>query len=134
PVKRPRLIAVPAPTPKDVGAPAWGFPEWFIIAQTLIPALLYLPGSNAFRLPIRVAPFAISLLGFLYLPVKSANPATAHPARRWLIWAMAYLAAMIFHPTTNSLVAGAAQVMLYLCVMAPLFWVPSLVRDSRHLV
>jgi hypothetical protein len=41
---------------------------------------------------------------------------------------------MIFHPTTNSLIAGAAQVMLYLCVMAPLFWVPSLVRDSRHLV
>src|SRR5438270_5348264 len=102
PVKRPRLIAATVLTPKDEGAPAWGFPEWFIISQTLIPALLYLPGSNAFRLPIRVAPFAISLLGFLYLPVKSVNPATAHPARRWLIGAMLYLAAMMFHPTTNS--------------------------------
>jgi hypothetical protein len=123
-----------APLAHTTATTAWGFPEWFILSQMAIPALLYLPGSNAFRLPIRIAPFALSLLGFLYMPVKSANPTAAHPARRWLLWAMAYLAAMIFHPTTNSLMAGAAQVMLYLCVMAPLFWVPSLVRDSKHLV
>jgi hypothetical protein len=116
------------------GTIPWGFPEWFIISQTVIPALLYLPGSNAFRLPIRIAPFALSLLGFLYLPVKSANATTPHPARRWLLWAIAYLVAMIFHPTTNSYLSGAAQVMLYVCVIAPLFWVPSLVRDSRHLL
>ena len=132
PLAMARAKAAPRP---HLGTPSpWGFPEWFIIGQMLLPALLYLPGSNAFRLPIRIAPFAISLLGFLYLPVKSANPTTAHPARRWLLWAMAYLAAMVFHPTTNSFLSGAAQVMLYLCVMAPLFWVPSLVRDSKHLV
>src|SRR5437588_11667361 len=119
PAKRPLLRPAPVPPAQASGAPAWGFPEWFIISQTLIPALLSLPGSNAFRLPIRIAPFAISLLGFLYLPVKSADPTTAHPARRWLLWALAYLAAMVFHPTTNSFLSGAAQVMLYLCVMAP---------------
>jgi hypothetical protein len=128
----PKPAVVPLAHTTD--APAWGFPEWFIISQMVIPALLYLPGSNAYRLPIRVAPFAISLLGFLYLPVKSANPVKAHPARRWLIAAMAYLGAMMFHPNTNSFLSGAAQVMLYLCVMAPLFWVPPLIRDSRHLV
>src|SRR5438093_191835 len=32
-------------------APArWGFPEFFVISQTAIPALLYLPGSQQFRL------------------------------------------------------------------------------------
>ena len=134
PAKGSVFIAARAPAHRAEAARPWGFPEWFIISQTVIPALLYLPGSNAFRIPIRIAPFAISLLGFLYLPVKSAQATPVHPARRWLIWAMAYLAAMIFHPTTNSLIAGAAQVMLYLCVMAPLFWVPSLVRDSKHLV
>lgn len=145
-IARPPLAASrakAAPRPHRETPSHWGFPEWFIIGQMLLPALLYLPGSNAFRLPIRIAPFAISLLGFLYLPVKSAarshaqqrgNEGGGHPARRWLIWAIAYLVMMIFHPSTNTLLAGAAQVMLYVCVMAPLFWVPSLVRDSRHLV
>ena len=40
---------------------------------------------------------------------------------------------MLFHPTTNTYLAGAAQAMLYFCVVAPLFWVPSLIRNSSHL-
>ena len=84
PAKRSVFIAAPAPAHRAEAARPWGFPEWFIISQTVIPALLYLPGSNAFRLPIRIAPFAISLLGFLYLPVKSAQATPAHPARRSL--------------------------------------------------
>ncbi|HWZ46212.1 MAG TPA: hypothetical protein VNW97_22255 [Candidatus Saccharimonadales bacterium] len=31
---------------------------------------------------------------------------------------------MVFHPSTNTFVAGTAQVMLYLSVLAPIFWVP----------
>ena len=38
----------------------WGFAEVFIVSQTALPALLYLPGSQAFRLPIRFSAFAIS--------------------------------------------------------------------------
>src|SRR5262245_56312529 len=113
--------------------PPWGFPEWFLIAQMALPALLYLPGSNAYRVPIRIAPFAISLLGLLALPTKFSQLTTVHPARRWLLCALAYLAVMVFHPTTNTLLAGAAQAMLYLCVIAPLFWIPSLVRNPAHL-
>lgn len=134
PIKKSTFVAARTPAPRTQTSSPWGFPEWFIISQTVIPALLYLPGSNAFRVPLRIAPFAISLLGFLYLPFKSANPPRAHPARRWLIAAMACLVAMIFHPTTNSYLSGVAQVMLYFCVMAPLFWVPYLIRDSKHLV
>ena len=37
----------------------WGFAEVFIISQTALPALLYLPGSQAFRLPISFSAFAI---------------------------------------------------------------------------
>ena len=37
----------------------WGFPELFVISQTALPALLYLPGSQAFRLPLRFSAFAI---------------------------------------------------------------------------
>src|SRR5262245_65431412 len=89
--------------------PPWGLPEWFLIAQMALPALLYLPGTNAFRVPIRIAPFAISLLGFLALPTKSSQLTAAHPARRWLLCVLACLALMVFHPTTNSYLAGAAQ-------------------------
>ena len=32
-----------------------GLAEWFVVAQTLIPALLYVPGAQSFRLPIRIA-------------------------------------------------------------------------------
>ena len=118
---------------KVTTAPPWGFPEWFLIAQMALPALLYLPGTNAFRVPIRIAPFAISLLGFLALPTKSSPLTAAHPARRWLLCVLACLALMVFHPTTNSYLAGAAQAMLYLCVILPLFWVPYLVRNPAHL-
>ena len=39
----------------------WGFPEIFVISQTALPALLYLPGSQGFRLSLRFSAFAISL-------------------------------------------------------------------------
>ena len=42
----------------------WGFAEVFVISQTALPALLYLPGSQPFRLPIRISAFAISLAAF----------------------------------------------------------------------
>ena len=44
----------------------WGFAEVFIISQTALPALLYLPGTQAFRLPIRFSAFAISLAAFAW--------------------------------------------------------------------
>src|SRR5215471_5644049 len=135
PVLARRQIASPVmlPAARSSALPRWGFLEWFVIAQMALPALLYIPGTNAFRVPIRIAPFAISLLGFLALPTKSSPLTAAHPARRWLLCVLACLALMVFHPTTNSYLAGAAQAMLYLCVIAPLFWVPSVVRNPAHL-
>jgi len=51
----------------DIGSgPAWGFPEWFIVSQIALPSLLFLPGAQAFRVPIRIAPFAISLAALLW--------------------------------------------------------------------
>src|SRR5213596_906032 len=42
-----------------------GFAEWFALSQTLLPALLFFPGSQAFRLPVRVGAYAISLGAFV---------------------------------------------------------------------
>ena len=45
------------------------------IGQTALPALLYLPGSQAFRLPIRFSAFAISLAAFGWYQVESTTQA-----------------------------------------------------------
>jgi hypothetical protein len=107
----------------------WGMPELFVISQTLLPALLYAPGTQAIRLPIRIAAFATSLLALGWWLLHRTRHMPAHPAQRWLIAAMLYLAAMVVHPLTNNLTAGIAHVMLYLAVCAPVFWAPALVRD-----
>ena len=38
----------------------WGSAEFFVIAQTALPAVLYLPGTQPFRLYLRIAAFALS--------------------------------------------------------------------------
>jgi hypothetical protein len=116
------------------GLSGWGFLEWFVIAQTALPALLYLPGTQAFRVPIRIAPFALSFVALVWLTTQKAAVTFRHPARPFLLGAMAYLSVMVLHPTTNTLLAGIAQAMLYLSVMAPIFWAPSLVRSHEQLV
>ena len=96
---------------KAGGAPRWGVPEWFIVGQTVLPALLYFPGTQKLRVPIRVVPFALSLAGLAWLLTRrGAGERKAHPAAPWLLAATFVLALMILHPTTNSRLAGIAQV------------------------
>ena len=110
----------------------WGIPEWFVVSQTLLPSILLMPGTQGLRLPIRMSTFMMSfgILAYVVLVRNARLP--KHPARRWLIGTVTYLAFMIAHPTTNSLLGGAAQVGLYFCVMSPLFWAPSLVRTPEQ--
>jgi len=114
--------------------PRWNFPEWFIIAQTLLPGLLLITGSQIIRTPIRVAPYALSLLGLVWWwHSKRRARVAAHPAGPWLLIALGYLGIMMMHPRTNSWMAGLAQIALYLAVLAPVFWAPGLVHGPRHL-
>jgi hypothetical protein len=124
----------------EVGAPAvpserWGIPELFVISQTALPAMLYLPGSQAFRLPLRVGAFLISL-ALLVRWLLSSAPADGdarHPATPWIMTILAFVGLMIFHPYTSTLVGGLSQLGLYVCVFAPLFWAPPLIRTPTRL-
>ena len=112
-----------------------GLAEWFVVAQTLIPALLYVPGAQSFRLPIRIASYTIALVGFVAWWFKrGAHRSLPHPSERWLLLAVAYLAVMLFHPLTNGLLAGVAQVMLYVAIFCAVFWAPAYVERPRQLV
>jgi hypothetical protein len=106
-----------------------GLAEWFVVAQTLIPALLYVPGAQSFRLPIRIASYSIALFGFVAWWFKrGAHRSIPHPSERWLILAVAYLSLMLFHPLTSGLQAGVAQVMLYVAIFCAVFWAPAYVE------
>jgi hypothetical protein len=112
-----------------------GFAEWFALSQTALPALLFLPGSQAFRLPVRVGAFAISLYACaMWWIGRSRQPAARHPAERWLILALTVLAVSIAHPLTSSLTSGLAQTLLYFAIFCPLFWARPYVTTRRQLV
>jgi hypothetical protein len=112
----------------------WGFLEIFVIAQMALPALLYLPGTQPARVPIRMAAFGISLAALLYYqPARLEQRFCQHPSNRWLLASLAYLGLMVFHPYTNTLLAGIGQTILYLAVMAPVFWAPKILRKPDQL-
>jgi hypothetical protein len=128
-----RLLPVPESGPAEEGEnPRWGLAEWFIISQTAFPALLFVPGAQSIRLPLRIGPFAFSLALGMWTVMRRRR-VWPHPSRTWLLATAAYLICMIFHPTTNTLVAGVGQAMLYVSVMAPAFWAPAFVKGAKHL-
>ena len=110
----------------------WGFPEFFVISQTVIPALLYFPGTQPFRLYIRIASFVISFATLLWWAVAVAKTSRSHPAQPWIFAAMAYVVVMFLHPLTSSTFAGLAQLVLYLSVIAPIFWAGTFVRTPER--
>lgn len=110
----------------------WGFAEFFVVSQTALPALLYLPGSQNFRLGIRFAAFAISLAAFAWWQVHP-HRLRPHRSTNWIYAVMGLLGIMLFHPTTTSLVGGLAHMMVYFAVLAPMFWAPHFVRSPEHL-
>jgi hypothetical protein len=111
----------------------WGLAEFFIISQTAIPAVLYLPGTQPVRFYVRVASFAISIALLAWWALVDTKRGRPHPAQPWIVASMLYTAMMVFHPFTSSLVGGVAQLVLYLAVIAPIFWAPSVVRGPDHL-
>src|SRR3954468_4848933 len=94
-------------------APGWmpsGFVEWFAVGQTLLPALLFVPGSQAYRLPIRTGAYAVSLVAFaMWWFDRGGRQRGRHPATGWIMLTMVWLAVMMLHPDTPAL-AGTAQI------------------------
>lgn len=122
------MIPTVAATPKK-----WGFAEVFLVSQTALPALLYLPGMQAIRLPIRIAPFALSLAAFAWWQIESSVRVPLSRSQSWIIAVMALMALELFHPLTPSFVGGLAQIGVYFAVMAPLMWAPVFVKTPEQI-
>jgi hypothetical protein len=140
---RPIRLSTVAALPSSVGVyhPTnrlpWTFAEWFIVSQTFLPAILYVPGSQRLRVLIRVASYGISLVALAYYWVNarqnSRRSIPDHPSVPWLVACLGLLGLMLLHPTTNSYLAGLAQIALYTSILAPVFWAPALVQNPARL-
>jgi len=127
------------PTSVDAAPkPGWmptGFVEWFAIGQTLLPALLFIPGSQAFRLPIRTGAYAVSLVAFGWWWFNRAGARRGrHPATRWIGFTLLWLAMMMLNPLTSPMLVGVAQFCLYFAIICPVFWASAYVFDRHKLV
>jgi hypothetical protein len=111
-----------------------GFVEWFAVGQTLLPALLFLPGSQPYRLPIRTGAYAVSLIAFvMWWFGRSGRQRGKHPATGWIMLTMLWLALMMFHADTGPVV-GVAQIALYFAILSPVFWASSYVSNRQRLL
>src|SRR5437660_8661414 len=75
--------------------PGWlpsGLVEWFAVGQTLLPALLFIPGSQPYRLPIRTGAYAVSLLAFaLWWFGRGGRQRGRHPATGRIVLTLLWL-------------------------------------------
>ncbi len=113
----------------------WGLAELFIVSQTALPAILYLPGTQELRVLLRVGAFVIPLVLLAWWGLRRGEreQGERHPAAPWAMAIVALVVLMVFHPMTTSLQGGVAHLALYVAIISPLFWAPALVRTPTRL-
>ena len=99
----------------------WPWVEWFVYLQFLWGALLFIPGSQAYRPIIRALPYASSaILPLLFLPQRSSWT-KAPGSASFMLAALGVLVANLFYPTTQ-FIGGLAQCVFQPTIAAPIFW------------
>lgn len=123
------------PRPAAVALPPWGVLEWFTVAQTFMPALLFIPGITAVRTATRVAAYMLGFAawGAVVFSPRRGTTAGSFPAKPWLLAAMAWLVLSLANPNSYSPMAAIGHVMLYISIMSPAFWAGEAVGSPRQL-
>jgi hypothetical protein len=98
----------------------WGWLELFVVSQVFWGVLLFIPGSQAFRIYVRAFPYVASLAALLGC-ARASGTDTVVPGARWMVAVMALLLANLVHDGTW-FTAGVAQVIFQLAIAAPVFW------------
>ncbi len=99
---------------------SWGWIELFVLAQVFWGVLLFLPGSQGYRMYIRAFPYVTSLAALIAC-ARSSGTEMSVPGARWIIAVLMLLVFSLTHPETW-LAAGSAQVVFQLAIAAPVFW------------
>jgi hypothetical protein len=88
--------------------------------QVLWGVLLFVPGSQAYRVYIRGFPYIASLVA-LIVCMRSSGADSGSPGARWVLASLALMIASLAH-TSTWLTSGSAQVVFQLSIAAPVFW------------
>src|SRR5918994_4003171 len=78
---------------------SWGWLEFFVMVQVLWGVLLFVPGSQAYRIYIRGFPYVASLIA-LGACLRSSGADSGAPGARWILAALALMVASLVHPAT----------------------------------
>ena len=89
----------------------------FVFFQIACQLALLLNSIGPLRVFVRMATFASSIAMLFILQKRGPR----HPSTTAAYWALGIVALSLFYPTTN-LLAGIAQAVMYLAILAPLFW------------
>ena len=108
----------------------WGMLELFVIVLYMSSALLFIPGAQAFRTPIRAIPYLFSLAMLLGYWI-SGGRRSGWPGQIVLTIALGILVIGLFHPQ-SSFFAGIAQVIFQLSIAAPAYWAMGQQVDGRR--
>jgi len=100
--------------------------ELFILLEFACQLALLSREIGQLRQFVRMLVFGTSIGMLLLLPGKGE----AHPSAKAAKLVLAIVTLALFHPNTNTLMAGCAQIGMYLAILAPLFWVPRLKIDA----
>jgi hypothetical protein len=113
----------------------WGWLEWFIVGQTFMPALLFIPGMNAVRPATRVAAYMLGLVAWTAVAMgpRKGVASGSFPARPWLIFCIVTLTLLLAHPDCYSPIAAFGHVVLYVAVMSPAFWAGDALSSPKQL-
>ncbi|MFL5340335.1 MAG: hypothetical protein ACJ8F7_09295 [Gemmataceae bacterium] len=120
-------VALPAAGARKL---PWGLLELFVVAVYLSPALLFIPGAQALRTPIRAIPYLFSL-ALLVRHWAGGGSRTGWPGQIVLTTALVVLIVALFHPN-SSFVGGLAQVVFQVSIAAPAYWAMSETVDRRR--
>ena len=115
--------------------PPWGWLEWFMVTQTALPALMFVPGLSVVRTPSRIAAFSIALVAWGAIAANGIRPRAGRgfPAIPWLAGAIGWLCLMILHPDGNTWLSRFGHVTLYTAILSPAFWAGAALNDPRQI-
>jgi hypothetical protein len=103
---------------------------YFVLTAIVCQLALLTGPTGVVRIALRIALYAASLLMLVAHPRARGR---MHPAVPFAIVALIVVGLATLHPTTNSPLAGGAHALLYLAILAPLFWATRLGADATML-
>ena len=124
------------PDPKSAGKMPWpGWLEAVVVAQTLLPALMFSPTFLAYRTYIRMLSFLLPLVAWGVYTATGRRVAggRTYPPTLWLGLALGWITLSIANPWVNTLSSAACSVAITAAVMCPAFWAPAAIKDPRQL-